>query len=152
MKNRIRFSFPSFDGVRFGESGYATDACRKVWGDYLDGLIMREGHGTDGADYADGLAGNDRIRRYGGDDYLMGNSGNDILYGGSGKDCLRGGLGNDILRGRHGHGDAGDDTLNGGKGSIGMGRQIVKNRDGAAVNVACIGTSAGAAAPAGVSR
>ncbi|MBC6442531.1 MAG: calcium-binding protein [Rhodobacteraceae bacterium] len=140
--NFPQFHFPSFDGVKRDESGQATDAYLQAWDDYWAGLIVREGHGTGGADYNWSQAGNDRIYGYGGDDLLSGGFGNDTLYGGSGNDGLDGGSGddtlfgrrdgdgmwgddgNDILRGQHGddfmRGGDGNDFLHGGAGNDNM--------------------------------
>jgi Ca2+-binding RTX toxin-like protein len=68
-------------------------------------------YGDEGANWIEGLGGNDSLYGLGGDDELVGRSGNDRLRGGDGDDLLRGGRGNDFL-----DGGAGRDELRGGYG------------------------------------
>ena len=68
-----------------------------------------------GADYIQGLGGNDRLTGGDGDDYLDGGTGDDVLTAGRGDDTLVGGAGNDRLYGGIGaqqlYGGEGDDFL-----------------------------------------
>jgi Ca2+-binding RTX toxin-like protein len=76
---------------------------------------------SSGADWANGLGGNDTIRGGAGKDTLYGGSGNDRIFGGSDSDQIRGGGGADLLNGGGGMdrlvGGNGDDTLLGGLGT-----------------------------------
>ena len=73
------------------------------------------------SDYADGGAGNDRLKAGTGDATLTGGSGNDTVEGYRGNDYLLGDDGNDRVVGEDGNdrltGGSGYDTLNGGAGA-----------------------------------
>ena len=99
---------------------------------------LNEIMGTNGRDFLQGTANDDRIvgrkgrdiiRGRGGNDLIAGNRGNDLLFGNAGEDTIEGGRGQDILFGGAGNdlltggsgadqifGGAGDDTLLGGEG------------------------------------
>lgn len=86
--------------------------------------------GSNGIDYVNAGAGNDRVWAGNGADYVDGGAGNDVLYGENGNDTLMGGLGHDrlfggadmdVLMGEDGNdyldGGADQDSLFGGAGS-----------------------------------
>jgi len=78
-----------------------------------DQIYADDGNEFDGADFADGEAGDDTIIGAGGNDTLYGGDGNDFVQGdvgaSAGNDYLDGGAGEDTLLGQ-----AGDDILYGG--------------------------------------
>lgn len=67
---------------------------------------------SNGADKANGMAGNDVMSGMGGNDTLWGAAGADTLNGGLGNDALAGGIGNDSLTG-----GIGRDVMTGGDGA-----------------------------------
>ena len=82
---------------------------------------LNEIMGTNGRDFLQGTANDDRIvgrkgrdiiRGRGGNDLIAGNRGNDLLFGNAGGDTIKGGRGKDVL-----FGGAGKDLLTGGSGA-----------------------------------
>ncbi len=123
-------NFENLFGSNFNDSLRGDGGPNRIWGadgaDYIDGLagddILFGGDSAGeesqgGTDEIHGSAGNDTILGNAGADRIFGGLGQDDISGNQGDDEIRGGSGNDMLRGNGGDdrvfGDGGDDVING---------------------------------------
>ncbi len=132
-ENDVLEGSPGVD-VMHGGAG-ADELAGGDGGDIIEGaqgadLLLGQGgddrlSGGSGDDHVQGDGGDDRLRGGPGDDALFGLAGNDLLDGGTGTDHLEGGSGDDRFRG-----SGGDTTYVYGPGSLGGGRDVIRDDGG----------------------
>ena len=93
------------DGDTYGI--YVQQFAAQLFGTAADDMVSD----TIGANWMDGMTGDDVLKGFGGNDKMFGGAGSDTLLGGKGRDKLKGGAGNDVL-----DGGKGNDKLIGGAG------------------------------------